>query len=286
MLILGVNIRFIFQLRIQKASGDGGQKFHREMDALEFSSGNLNVPGLRSAAAEQHPVKFLQQLFSVFVPSHIRSGDKGDPLLLQKADPAVQNRFIQLHIGDAVPQKAADAVASLKYGHLVAPAVQLHGRRQAGGAASHHRYLFSGPHLWRFRFQKSVFPGVFDHCPLVFFGGYRISVEAAGAGRLAESRADPGSKFRKTVGFGQPPVSLLPVSQIHQIVPFRAEILQGAAAGHTGDHAPGLAEGNAAGHAAGSLLSLFVQGERRMKFLKIFDPLQGRPAKAVLPLIF
>ena len=175
---------------------------------------------------------------------------------------------------------------AFKHCHLVSSAVQLHGGGKPGRAAADNGHFFSCADFGRVRTDQSGVPGVFNNGTLVGFRRHRISVEVAGAGSLAQCRAYSGSKLRKTVGFFQAIVRLLPVSMIHQIVPLRHQIIQGAAGSHAGNHASGLAERHAACHTAGSLELLFFWRKAAVKFVKVPDALQRRNAGPVHTLIF
>ena len=101
--------------------------------------------------------------------------------------------------------------------------------------------------------DKPCFPGVFNGSQLVFLDGDRFAVEAAGAGRLAQGRADPAGEFGEVVGLEQPLDGVSEVAGIDQIVPLGDQVVQRTAGNHAVQDGAGLAEGDAALHAAGSL---------------------------------
>ena len=175
---------------------------------------------------------------------------------------------------------------AFKHCHLVSSAVQLHGGCKPGRTAADNGYFFSSTDFRRVRTDQSGVPGVFNNGTLVGLCRHRISVEIAGAGSLAQRRAYPGGKLRKTVGFRQAIIRLFPVSMIHQIVPLRHQIIQRAAGSHAGNHASGLAERHAACHTAGSLELLFFWSKAAVKFMKVLDTFQRRNAGPVHTLIF
>ena len=175
---------------------------------------------------------------------------------------------------------------SLVDSHAVAALVEHVCSGKAGGTASDDGHLFSGPHTRRAGRGVAFFIGVLNDGVFVLLRGYRVSVQAAGTGRLAERGADAGGELRKVVGFFQAFIGLLPVAGIHQIVPFRHQIVQRAAGGHSRDHLAVLAERDAAFHAARALKLLLFQGEVLMKFIEMSDPLLRSFGKARFSLIF
>ena len=76
----------------------------------------------------------------------IRIYDKTNPRLLHEGYPSVNQGFVKLHIGDAVPEQSADAVSPLIDRHIVPSHVQHLGSRKAGRSASDHGNLLSGTH--------------------------------------------------------------------------------------------------------------------------------------------
>ena len=121
---------------------------------------------------------------------------------------------------------------------------------------------------------------------LIFLDADRISVQAAGAGCLAGSRAHTAGKLRKAVGLFQAVVSLTPVSGVHQVIPLRNKVVERAAGHHTVHHHTGLAEGDAALHAARALFSLLCLCQRSVELIEVLDALQWCSRLAVYSVIF
>ena len=61
-----------------------------------------------------------------------------------RCEPAVEDPLLQLELGDAVAQQAADAVGALEHGDAVAGAVQLIGRGEAGRPGADDRDALAG----------------------------------------------------------------------------------------------------------------------------------------------
>ena len=197
----GGGVRSVGQAGIQQAAGGLLEEVHREADPTGLPSGYIQIPGIRGAAAEHHCVKLLQKLLGLPVPPHVHAAAERHALLPHQCDPAQDDGFLQLHVGDAVHQQTAGAVLPLKDGDAVAPQAQLVGAGQAGGAGAHHRHPLSGAGSAWPGTDQAALPGVLDDPQLVFFDRDRLSMQSAGAGRLAQGGADPSGEFRKIVGF-------------------------------------------------------------------------------------
>ena len=193
--------------------------------------------------------------------------------------------LFQLHIGNAVPEKAAHPVPSLIDSHQMAPAVQLVRRSQARGTGADDRHLFACTHLRRPCMGISHAVGVLNDGQLVALRPHRISVQIAGAGRLAQARADPSCELRKITGLHQAVICFLPVAQIQEIVPLRHHILQWTTGHHTAQHLARLTERHAACHASGPLFLLLRLRQRGMKFIEMPDTLQGRLRSRILTFV-
>ncbi len=59
-----------------------------------------------------------------------------DAFVAEQLDAAIDDALVELHVGDAVHQQAADAVGPLVDGDRVARLVELRGGGEAGGAAA------------------------------------------------------------------------------------------------------------------------------------------------------
>src|SRR5207247_5229845 len=77
-------------------------------------------------------------------------------------------------------------------------------------------------------------------------------------------------------GFVQAVERFAPESLVDQVVPFRDQVVDGAARGHAFEQGAGVAEGNAAIHATGALLLQHRLGGVRVEFAPVADALGGR----------
>ena len=156
----------------------------------------------------------------------------------------------------------------------MAPVVQLVGNRQTGGAGTYHRYPFSAAHRrdpWN---HPAVLKAGFNHCQLVVVHRHTVPVHAAGAGRLAQRRADPPGELREVIGFGKPGKGFPPIAVEDLVIPLRDQVVQGASAVSAAEVDPRLAERHAAVHAPGRLASALPGFQTGMELFKVPDPFQ------------
>ena len=251
------------------------------MHAVCIAAGHIQVAGLLGTAAQHHGIVAVQQLFGGNSPAHIHVGAELHALSLHDLDAALDDGFVQLHVGDAVHQQAAHAVGTLEHSHGVAALVQVFSHRKAGGAAAHHGYALAGAGGRRCGVQPALGVSRLNNGVLVLAHGHAAAGHiAAGAGCFTQGRAHPAGELRKAVGGHQTVHGQLPLAMINKVVPLRDEVVQRAAGGHAADHHAGLTEGNTAVHAACCLRLLLLAGEPDVKFVKVFNAFQRRNIRA------
>ena len=286
MLSLYRSVLTVLQTGIQQAFCHGRQEIHRKEDIPGIPARRLNIPGIGRAARQHDPVILLFQFLRRDVPSHVHAGLKDHSFCLHQTDPAIQDLFLQLHVGNAVAQKSPDPVLPFIHGDQMSPPVQLLRRRQTGRTAPDDRHGFAGTHFRRLWQHPSTGKCVLDDGFLIFLCGHRLPVQIAGAGSFTESRADSGSKFRKTVSLRKPLVGLLPVPAVNQIVCLRYQIVKRTPGCHSCQHLTVLAERYAALHAAAALLLLFFQRQWGTEFTEVADSFQRFFHFRIFSLIF
>ena len=268
---------------VQQALGHAGEVVHREMDALGIPAGDVQVPGLLCAAAEDDGVVALEQFGGIHGPAHIHVGAELHAFGLHDLDAALDDGFVQLHVGNSVHQQAAHTVGTLEHSHRVAALVQVLGHRQARGAAADDGHALAGAGRGRGGVEPALgVARLYDGVLVLPDGDAAAGHIAAGAGGFAEGRVDPARELRETIGSPQTAERQLPLALIHEVVPLRDEVVQGAAGGHAADHHACLTEGDAAVHAACRLRLLLLPGEPDVKFVEILDALQRRNIRAGL----
>ena len=242
-------------------------------------------PGALRAAAEDHRVIVPQQ-----PPGHrrvrrVHAGDEADPLVGHQAEPAVHHVLGQLHVGDAVGQKAAAALLPLHHRDGVAPAVQLVRRRQARRAGAHDADLLPGPLGRAAALHRPGGEGVLNDAELVVPDGDGVPVQPADAGPLAGGGADPARELREIVGLQQAAQGVEGVPRPDHVVPLGNQIVEGTAEGPSLPLHARLAVGDAAVHAPPPLLPPEGLRQGDVKGLPVPDPLLRGPAGGLLPRI-
>jgi len=77
------------------------------------------VARLGGAAAQDDGVEFQAQLLGGEILADLAAGHEADALGLHQPDAALDQALVELHVGDAVHQEAADAVGALEDGDPV-----------------------------------------------------------------------------------------------------------------------------------------------------------------------
>jgi hypothetical protein len=108
-----------------------GQVRHGRVDALELASGDVEVAGLRRAAAEDDGVELLAEVLDADVDADVGVSLEDDAGLFHQLDAAEDDALLELEVGDAVHQQPADAVRALEDGDEVPGLIELGGAPEA-----------------------------------------------------------------------------------------------------------------------------------------------------------
>src|SRR5260370_17502500 len=95
------------------------------MNALELAAFNGQVARLGRAGANHDGVEFLEQAFGGIIFSDFRVREECDAFLGHEINAALDDLLVELHVGNAVHEQAADTVAALKNRSPMAAAAQL-----------------------------------------------------------------------------------------------------------------------------------------------------------------
>ena len=87
-----------------------GQELHGEVNAFEFAAGNGQVAGLLGAAAEKDGVEAVGERLDGDIDADVGVGLEDDAFGLHLLDAAIDDVLFELEVGNAVAEKAADAV--------------------------------------------------------------------------------------------------------------------------------------------------------------------------------
>ena len=281
-------------VRIEEAFRIGGQVFHREMDSGELAPLDRQIPRPRRAAGEHDGVAFGLQ-FSGGDARTLRvarggadAGHEAHSLGGHEVYPPGDDSLVELHVRDAIHEYSADPIRALVDGHFVSRLIELVGAGEAGGAGAYYRHLLARPPGGRLGNEPAFFPASVDDAHLVVLYRYgRERNRSNGAGAFAGGRADAAGELGEVVREPESPQGLLPEATVEQVVPFRDEIVDGAARhGAVVDDAA-VAERRAAIHAAGGLVAIFLLGlEGRVEFVPVLRPLRRGPVGGKRALVF
>src|ERR1019366_4410010 len=103
------------------------EKFHGEMNALEFASRDGEVTRLLRTSGEKDRIERRLQLFDRNADADMRVGDEAHAFGNHLLDAAIDEMFLQLEVGNAIAQQATDAVSFLVNHNLVSCPAQLLG---------------------------------------------------------------------------------------------------------------------------------------------------------------
>ena len=237
---------------------------------------DADLPGLLRTAAEKHRIILPQKPLRNFRPGGIHAGDEADTLVCHEINSPLYNTLGQLHIGDAIHQDAADIFMLLDHSDGVAPVVELICRGKAGGAGAHHRHLSVRILRRAAAGHLLLLEGPLDDAQLVIVNRYRLAVNAADTGLLAEGRAHPARKLREIVRLEEPAQRMVKVTVHNHVVPLGDQIMEGASEGFALKLHAGLTVRYAAVHTAGPLLHPLFFGNGQIEFVPVLHPLQGR----------
>ena len=109
-----------------------GEEVHREMDAFKGAARDGQVARTGCAGAQDDGIELLEQLLRRIVGADFGVGDELDALGFHLGDAREHDLLlVELHVGDAVHEQAADAVGALEDGDRVAGLVELGRRAEA-----------------------------------------------------------------------------------------------------------------------------------------------------------
>ena len=199
-------------------------------------------------------------------------GDELDAFGFHQLDAAQHDLLlVELHVGNAVHEQAADAIGAFENGDRVAGLVQLRGGAKSRGTGADDRDFLAGAHLRRLGHDPAFFPAVVDDGALDVLDRDRRRIDAEHAGAFARRGTDAAGELGKVVGLVQPIERFVPQAAIDQIVPFRNQVVDRAAGGHAADQRAGVAERNAAIHAARALLAEFLLLHVKMELVPVAE---------------
>src|SRR5687768_16796220 len=110
---LGIDELAIAMIAVEQALSVGGEELHRKVDAFELAARDWQIARLGRAGREQQGVVIVDELLRIDVLANIRAGHELDPFLAEDVHAALDDAFIELHVGDAIHQQTADTIGPL-----------------------------------------------------------------------------------------------------------------------------------------------------------------------------
>src|SRR5262249_10535858 len=144
-------------------------------------------------------------------------GDEFDPFGGHEIDAALDDALVELHVGNAVHEQAADSVGALEDRDLVASAIELRGTGQSRGAGADHGDLLASPLGGRLGNNPALLEGLIDDGTLNALDRDGRLDDAEHAGAFARGRTDSARELGEIVCFVQTFESLFPEAAINQV---------------------------------------------------------------------
>ena len=245
------------------------------MDSLELAARNRQVARPRRPGAKHDGVELLEKLCARRIPADLLARQELNPFVGQQLHAALDDRFFELHIGDAVHQQAADAVGPLEDGDLVAGAIELGGRRQSRGPGADHGDRLSRARPGRFRRHPALLEAAVDDRAFDRLDRHRRLDDSEHARALARGGADAAGEFGEVVRLVQAIEGLAPAIAIDEVVPLGDQVVDGTAGRHVGHQVAGVAKRNAAIHAARTLFAQLAGAQVLVELVPIEHAQRG-----------
>ena len=128
----------------------------------------------------------------------VYSATKDDALGAHLAEPRLEQRLVELEVGDAVPKEAPESIVSFEDDHVVARAGELLSSREACRPRADDRDALARARPRPTRFEAAGEEGVCDGA-LDRLDGHAVILERENARGLARRRADAARDLGKVV---------------------------------------------------------------------------------------
>ena len=228
----------------------------------------------------------MKKRFGGQVHPHMAAGAENYALGPHEIHAPCNDALIQLHVGNAVGEQTAYAVAALQDGDAVAVVVEAIGACQPGGTAAHHRDALSRARGRGMGLHMAACEGIFNDAELILANGDLRLMDAAGAGAFTGRGTYPAGEFREAVGHQQTLRRRFPLAAVEQVVPFGNQVVKRTAGWQASDHQAAVAEGHGTAHAPRRLLPLLLLGKQAVDLVPVVQPLQRVAVRRQLAVIF
>ena len=251
------------------------QVIHCEVDTALLAPRNRQVARLFGAAGHHHHVIIVHDPLERHGHADFHAGAEDHALGLHLLDPAVDQPFLQLEVGDAIAQQPADPVGLFEHRRGMAHPRQLLGAGHAGRPRSDHGDALAGAARRDFGLDPALGPAAVDDRAFDRLDRHRRVFEIERARRFAWGRADAAGEFGEIVGRVEPLERFAPVIVADQFVPVGDQV---------GNRAAGVAERHPAIEAARGLAPHRRFGQRLDDIVPVGHPLGDRVVPPLLAL--
>ena len=250
------------------------QQFEGEMNAVEFTAGDFQIPRGRRSRGDDHSI---EPTGKGFIASNCLTIVELDAFLLQQRDATVDDGLVELEVRDAVAEQSASSLILFEDGNHVTHLIERIGCSKSGRTGTNHSHRLSVS-FGHARLDIPLAEGCLHDGALVLAIGRRLMVEAVEhTGLLTQCRTDATRKLGERIGARQQPVSLFPVAFIQRVVPLRCFVSQRTSP---------MAEGNATIHATARLQLTFPGVERLLHLAEVVNPIVNRTVSCLLAVYF
>ncbi len=241
------------------------QEIHGVLDVRQVAARDAQVARHGGADGVDDGIEIVRKVLGADVGADCAAADELDALGAHEVRAAHNNGFIELHVGDAVHEKAARAVGALVDGDAVAGLVELVGGGETRRSGADHGNGLARAQGGRLRADPALAEGAVDYAGLDgFYADGLVSADIDDASFFTWRRAHAAGELGEIVGHEQAVQGVLPQAAVDHLVEFGDDVGHGAAG-------VGLAEGDAAVDAAGGLDLELAGGEAGGELFPVVD---------------
>ena len=250
-----------------------GQVLHREVDALELAAGHGQIARGRGPAGQHDRVEIATELIDRHLDADVRPGPERHPFLAHQREPAIEDAFLELELGNAVAQQPADAIGAFEDGDSMARTVQLICSGEACRTGADDGDLSAGAAGGRPDRDPAFVERAIDDRDLDRLDRHRVGVDPEHARAFARRGTQPARELWKVVRRVKALEGRLPPASIQEIVPIGNQVPQWATL---------MAEGNPTVHAARRLIAQRRFGIGKIDLAPVVDALRHRSHRRLL----
>ena len=123
------------------------EQFEGEMYALEVASLHVEVTWHARTDSDAHSIKLVDNLLDGDVGANIYATDEFHAFLFHEFHATVDDRLVELEVGDTEAKETARSLVFLIHGYLIAGSVKSVGASQTGRTGAYYSYRLCEPNL-------------------------------------------------------------------------------------------------------------------------------------------